>query len=79
MKVEVKWCFLNLLFLSVFDRSKLDIGHGVGEFANIEEPFGTEPRGVGPAETFPKGVVWCNDVPVASRVRDVYSAFRPIV
>ena len=57
----------------------MNAAHGVGEFSNVEEPFGAKPWSVGPAKAFPKGVVWRNDVPVASRVRDVYSAFRPIV
>ncbi len=69
-------CFgYGVCFLGVLHRSEMDSAHGVSEFANIEKPFGTKPRSVGPAKPFSTGVVWCNDVPVASRVRDVYSAF----
>ena len=64
---------------SVLNRTEMDAAHGFSELANIEEPFGAKPRSVGPAESFPKGVVWGNDIPVASSVRDVDGTFRPIV
>tara|TARA_B110000003_G_scaffold104716_1_gene106994 strand:- start:364 stop:537 length:174 start_codon:yes stop_codon:yes gene_type:complete len=57
----------------------MDAAHGVSELTNIKEPFGTKPRSVGPAESFPEGVVRCNDIPMTSRIGDVYGTFRPIV
>jgi hypothetical protein len=57
----------------------MNVVHGVGKFPDVEEPFSAKPRRIGPAETLAKGVVGCNDIPVTSRIGDVYSAFRPIV
>ena len=65
--------------LSVLNRAEVDVAHGVSEITNVEQTFSAKPRSIGPAESFPKGVVWSYDIPMTSRIRDVYGTFRPIV
>ena len=60
--------------LSVFNGSEVNVAHGVSEIADIQESFGAKPGSVGPAESFAKGVVRCNDIPMACSVRNVYGA-----